>query len=216
MTFSMVNVLPDEIEGRACLRCTVWKPLTCFCVYKTGQVRSYCKPCSYQIHLYKRATDEAFRQRTIEAAKDWNRNNPEKLKECVKTWRRKNPEKVKLSVFQWQQANPEKVREFGRIKDHRRRVRKLNTPAHEQYTIEDKQQVFDYYGNCCVYCSDTEDLQVEHLQPLSRGGLNTRDNIAPACPTCNYSKGAKTVAEFAEYTGKDFSYLLPQPEPVAA
>jgi hypothetical protein len=40
----------------------------------------------------------------------------------------------------------------------------------------------------CVYCGDEAQLQVDHVIPLSRGGTDDRDNLAPACKRCNMEK----------------------------
>ena len=38
--------------------------------------------------------------------------------------------------------------------------------------------------------------EIDHILPLSRGGLNTQDNIVASCSICNKSKGAQTEEEF--------------------
>ncbi|MCX6397271.1 MAG: HNH endonuclease signature motif containing protein [Propionibacteriales bacterium] len=41
----------------------------------------------------------------------------------------------------------------------------------------------------CAYCGATDTaLQRDCVQPISRGGRYTLDNIAPACASCNASK----------------------------
>ncbi|RNL65446.1 HNH endonuclease [Nocardioides marmoriginsengisoli] len=41
----------------------------------------------------------------------------------------------------------------------------------------------------CAYCAATDrPLQRDCVQPISRGGRYTLDNIAPACASCNASK----------------------------
>jgi 5-methylcytosine-specific restriction endonuclease McrA len=39
---------------------------------------------------------------------------------------------------------------------------------------------------------------LDHVHPLSRGGADAEHNIVPACARCNLSKGAKTLAEWAQ------------------
>ena len=41
-------------------------------------------------------------------------------------------------------------------------------------------------------------LNLEHIQPLSRGGANTKENVAPACLVCNKAKQALMLPEFLE------------------
>ncbi|MCF2712015.1 HNH endonuclease signature motif containing protein [Schaalia hyovaginalis] len=48
-------------------------------------------------------------------------------------------------------------------------------------------------GGRCSYCGAEEALVLDHLIPKHLGGLDTGDNLVPACRTCNGSKGAKDV-----------------------
>lgn len=56
--------------------------------------------------------------------------------------------------------------------------------------------VFDRDGRECSYCGATEDLSVDHVVPLSRGGTNDPENLTPACKPCNSSKRDKLVEEW--------------------
>ena len=49
----------------------------------------------------------------------------------------------------------------------------------------------------CAYCGDTvAPLQRDCVLPISRGGRYTRDNVVPACATCNASKCNAEVTEW--------------------
>lgn len=46
----------------------------------------------------------------------------------------------------------------------------------------------------CAYCGKNDGvLQKDCVQPLSRGGRYTVDNVVPACRSCNASKGNEEV-----------------------
>lgn len=50
----------------------------------------------------------------------------------------------------------------------------------------------------CHYCGGRfppEQLTMDHVIPVSRGGRSTRGNVVPCCPACNKSKSARTPAE---------------------
>ncbi|MEL6408461.1 MAG: HNH endonuclease signature motif containing protein [Chloroflexota bacterium] len=58
-------------------------------------------------------------------------------------------------------------------------------------------------GGKCEWCTVSlvgQDFEVDHIIPLQRGGENTADNIAVACPACNRRKSAKHPARFAQET----------------
>ncbi|MFH2112719.1 MAG: HNH endonuclease, partial [Candidatus Bathyarchaeota archaeon] len=48
----------------------------------------------------------------------------------------------------------------------------------------------------CIYCGSREKLTVDHMIPLSRGGLDHPDNAVMVCGQCNSSKGDKRLYEF--------------------
>lgn len=53
------------------------------------------------------------------------------------------------------------------------------------------------WGAACAYCGAIDCyLKVEHMIPLSRGGIDKLPNMAPACRDCNQRKGARTPEEF--------------------
>jgi hypothetical protein len=49
-------------------------------------------------------------------------------------------------------------------------------------------KVFERDGHQCVYCGSTEDLELDHVVPVNRGGSNSIDNLATCCKTCNSRK----------------------------
>lgn len=44
------------------------------------------------------------------------------------------------------------------------------------------------WGMPCVICGDTDDINVDHIVPKSRGGSNDESNLQPLCRQCNYRK----------------------------
>lgn len=53
----------------------------------------------------------------------------------------------------------------------------------------------------CHFCEqDIEGpFHLDHLLPLSRGGIHHPLNLAVTCPACNLAKGARTASEFQEF-----------------
>lgn len=50
----------------------------------------------------------------------------------------------------------------------------------------------------CHYCHGRfppEQLTMDHLIPVARGGTSTKGNVVPACFACNQKKAAQTPAE---------------------
>ena len=52
----------------------------------------------------------------------------------------------------------------------------------------------------CHYCSQqfkADELSMDHIVPLARGGKSTKGNIVPSCVECNRKKKLETPAEAA-------------------
>lgn len=50
--------------------------------------------------------------------------------------------------------------------------------------------------NMCIYCGAKEDLTLDHILPLSRGGPDSPDNAIWVCQHCNSSKGDQRLYEW--------------------
>jgi 5-methylcytosine-specific restriction endonuclease McrA len=74
----------------------------------------------------------------------------------------------------------------------RRRKRRMDSVEHD-LSPEQWSALKTAWGGC-AYCGATDKpLQRDCVQALSRGGRYTLDNIAPACGSCNASKGNDEV-----------------------
>jgi len=47
----------------------------------------------------------------------------------------------------------------------------------------------------CVLCGASKWLAIDHIEPLSRGGANTIENVQPVCMSCNSKKGNRAGIE---------------------
>lgn len=57
----------------------------------------------------------------------------------------------------------------------------------------------------CYYCKKPvkpSDLTMDHIVPLSRGGLTTKGNVVPSCKTCNNMKKQLLPMEWDQYLKK--------------
>jgi hypothetical protein len=62
-----------------------------------------------------------------------------------------------------------------------------------------RRAVFERDGWAWRYCQAPVSIQtgqVDHIEPLSRGGSDSLENLATSCAECNRDKGAKTPAEW--------------------
>jgi len=66
-----------------------------------------------------------------------------------------------------------------------------NTPHRQSIPDSVKSFVWNRDGGKCVKCGSRENLEFDHIIPLSKGGSNTARNIQLLCEKCNRQKGNK-------------------------
>ena len=62
-------------------------------------------------------------------------------------------------------------------------------------------KVWNKYDKHCAYCPKKikfNDMQVDHIHPKNRGGINDISNYNPACRSCNATKSSYTIEEFRQ------------------
>lgn len=79
-------------------------------------------------------------------------------------------------------------------KNYRAYLSKLrNEPRRKAtaHTRKIRSKVFEKYGRKCLCCGATKNLSIDHVVPLSKGGVNDISNYQPLCKSCNSKKGTR-------------------------
>jgi hypothetical protein len=66
-----------------------------------------------------------------------------------------------------------------------------------------KAKVLDRDNTRCVYCGSTEDLEIDHIIPVSKGGESILENLQVLCRPCNRRKRA-SVSEAEQVATQTF------------
>ncbi len=75
------------------------------------------------------------------------------------------------------------------------RLVKLVRQIYRRSVTWSKKNVMVRDGYTCVYCGTTEDLNIDHVFPQSKGGKNVFENTVTSCSNCNNKKGDRTLSE---------------------
>lgn len=97
-------------------------------------------------------------------------------------------------------------------KDYKRRIRKIGaTEGVVLLTITEWKIILATYNNACAYCGATnKKLEKDHIIPISKGGKHAKENVVPACRSCNSRKGAKLItAGPSAFAGVDVALVNP-------
>jgi hypothetical protein len=72
-----------------------------------------------------------------------------------------------------------------------------NAPRRKANSITSKpeirQAVYELHGNKCLCCGSQENICIDHVVPVYKGGKNEIENFQPLCKSCNSSKGTKII-----------------------
>lgn len=147
--------------------------------------KTFCKPCSViRVREWRKANPDYD--------SEWRANNRKRVLDSSKKWYANNRERADERTRRWRAENPERAREIAAQAESKRRAAKASV-SHEPYSRE---TIFVRYGGTCVYCPAAAEA-LDHVVPISAGGPDVEHNLLPACTSCNSSKGAKSLAEWA-------------------
>jgi len=171
---------------KVCGTCKVEKSVDDFYKDKRKQDGLYpdCKTCHCaRTKRYYQNNLDSVREKQ----KDYRTNNKDKLSVINQNWRDNNRDRIARTSSAWRKANLEKRRGYWQ---KYRSLKVTNSFAISNNEIE------KLYNSDCFYCGVSENITLDHVIPLSRGGKHSIGNIVPACGKCNYSKNNKTVMEW--------------------
>jgi len=62
--------------------------------------------------------------------------------------------------------------------------------------LHEWQSLMQVFDEKCAYCLIGGEMTIDHIKPISKGGLNAIENILPACRSCNSKKQSKPFEVF--------------------
>lgn len=97
-------------------------------------------------------------------------------------------QEIRNLAYQWQ-AKIDRAKKFAQKRRHEKR---------EDFALTDDEwvQTVTHFGGCCAYCGSEARLTYDHFIPFSKGGSFTKNNVIPACRSCN---GSKNNNDFNEW-----------------
>lgn len=156
-----------------------WKPLAsrscCICgkIFMPDAFHPNAKTCSQSCN--RKNDYKIHREKRIKQVCRWQRLNAEK---CLK-YQRQN---------YWRHLPDKRI--FHRNRMYRRRT----NCSRGDMTISQWHEIERLQKGKCWWCGKDSKLDMDHLIPITKGGLHTFKNIVGSCRSCNSKKGAKLWA----------------------
>ena len=148
----------------------------------------------------KKAYMKKYRQENAEHIKvyniQWRHEHAEHKKAYDKAYQKNNKDKIKEHQKKWYKNNKENYY----VKNRKRRA--LKNGATGYYTEQDLQYIYEQQKGKCISCNKKipyEQMTVDHIKPLSKGGSDLPYNIQLLCKSCNSSKGNYHTTDYREF-----------------
>lgn len=146
------------------------------------------------------------REYRLKSMRQWREKNKKKILEYSKGYREINPKKIKRNIKRWRVMNKEYILRYRRMwsktekgkaakqRDYSRRRNGIGGVINN-LTADEWIEILKEYKFRCAYCGKEFNLfdkaTKDHVIPISKGGDNTKENIVPACKSCNSKKHNK-------------------------
>lgn len=190
-----------------------------------GYFGKRCKPCW---NIYMKAWSDANREKVRARDLIYGQAHREEAKQRAKKWRDDNLDRARANAKAWKAANPEKVKRYakeGRLRNlevHLARERgwKLANPELRRIQVQNRRARLRENGGalsrgieakllalqkglcaCCKADLRKATPHLDHIVPVSKGGLHADENIQLLCASCNHSKSAKDPIDFMQSRG---------------
>jgi len=177
--------------NKTCTKCKEVKPLTEFYTHKRDDYMQNCKECVKEhVNKYRIDNMDIIRERK----RLYRAKYADKIKKKKSIYQKENKDKCSQRKKVWRKNNPEIYKQCKRRCERKRRAKKRE--IQENYTTIDEQYTRELFNNCCANCGTTNNLEIDHHYPLSKGNPLTRTNAVVLCRSCNSSKHTKLPEEF--------------------
>lgn len=152
-------------------------------------LHSRCKDC----HALKQRQRNSHKYKNKEEynsyMREYNKANSEKKRVRDKRYREENSGKIAEYNRSYRKSNLERKRELNR--NYKSIRRSMTTGEGVDYsTIKQMDNMICYL---CGFRITENDLHFDHIEPLSKGGKHTEDNLACTHSKCNQEKSNKTL-----------------------
>jgi 5-methylcytosine-specific restriction endonuclease McrA len=186
------------MKSKICVRCKQSKDVSDFRKFKANRdgLQSYCNECQKEYNREYRKNNPRYAEQHKEESARYRNKHVEQVREILRKWYFKNVtlnrQRNRSAMKIWRSENKEKIKMY----EENRRALILGVEGNG-ITVEEWETIKNEASNRCSYCGQKSNkLQMDHVVPVSKGGSHNAENIVPACPSCNQSKGNRGLLKF--------------------
>jgi 5-methylcytosine-specific restriction endonuclease McrA len=137
---------------------------------------------------YRKKYRQEHREHILEYAKEYYYKNREEANKRNREWKKNNKKCISDCRKIWLKT------EKGKASYQKDRIRRRTKGRNiiNNLTQREWLDILEVYNYRCAYCDaefEVENMPTkDHIIPISKGGHNTKENIVPACRSCNSKK----------------------------
>lgn len=120
----------------------------------------------------------------------YREKNRERLREYQRNWALENRVAEREKSARYLAKN----KEWNAEKSQKRRAKLRDVGVFLVTNFEMKK----LYESECIACGSAENITIDHIIPISRGGRHSIGNLQSLCLSCNSSKHNKTMTEWMQ------------------
>ena len=125
-------------------------------------------------------------------SKHYYQANREVYIERSSKWHKDHPDRALIYQRRYLEKNPN----WARFMQNKKRAKRHGALSYDKpypWVLEALDQL---YKSPCVACGTTQNVEIDHIIPFTRGGSDLVDNWQPLCRSCNSSKKDKLMSEW--------------------
>lgn len=195
------------MDNKQCTRCHQVKPIDQFYKNKRykGGYTAWCKSCLAQDRKDRESQPEA-KQHKREVNQKWYESNKEQIRPKQNEYNRSKwmtdqatrdrKNRQKTESVNRRKSDPgfiSKLKFWVHSSNHNRRSRIKTSRSDNPLTQEQWESICKKYDYKCLRCGEVKPLTIDHIIPLSKGGLHTASNVQPLCKSCNSKKHTQSI-----------------------
>lgn len=170
--------------------------------------KSYREANQEKISKQRKGYREANKDKIAIAKKEWHNANKERLSIKKKEYHQNNRDSIIKKAKEWASANPEKVKLLKRVAGGKR-VKRIKELSDGTVTAESILKI-QVERLLCPYCGkglNQSNTHMDHMNPISKGGLHSIKNLIMCCDTCNTTKNATLFDDWVQSFDEPFSSI---------